>query len=190
MKIVIIGLEKRVDRWKRCEEILEREGLEAIHYKTVIHEHKHREATKDFLKMLRTHGNEELLFFEDDFELTEGWRDVFQRGYSDLPVGWDLMYLGANLTTTAKKVTDNLVKVKGAWMFHAALMSRKFIDYLLKYYDANKYWVFDEWLRRAALYQQFYMTYPMISYQRAGWSDFNNKETFYDIFNNKYYKTL
>lgn len=188
--IVIFGLGAREDRWKRCQEILKENGItEVTRFTTEIdHEDTYRNCSKDFLRLLRLKGSKDLMFFEDDFELVEGWRDVFDKAYKDLPKDWDMLYLGANLTKTPDRITENLLRVRGAWMFHAVLLRKKFIDYILQNYDYNQIWVFDEWCRVMAPKLKFYMTYPMISYQRKGYSDFVRQYVDYDIFNNKYYK--
>jgi hypothetical protein len=189
LPIIIFGLKDREDRWQRCEEILKEEGIEATFYKTEKRGNIRKDPTVDFLNMLKE-VKTDILFFENDFELTKDWREVLTKSYVDLPLSWELLFLGANLTTPAERVTQNLVKIRGAWMFHAVLMRKKFIDYLVKYYDINRHWVFDEWIRRVSVGREFYMTYPMISYQREGYSDLAKKEFYYDIFENKNYRKL
>lgn len=187
--VVVFGLEDREDRWLRSKEILEEIGVKKVtRYATQIDPlDKHRHCTKDFLQMLRRKGQQNIVFFEDDFELVKGWEEVLDKAWKDLPDDWDLLYMGANLTSPPQKITDNLLKIRGAWMFHAVIMRDRFINYILNKYDVNRYWVFDEWLRQEAIRRHFYMTYPMISYQRAGYSDLVGQYVNYDIFNNKFY---
>jgi hypothetical protein len=143
---------------------------------------------QDFLTMLRLKRGEDLLFFEDDFELVEGWDNVLGKAWDDLPKDYDMLYLGANLTKRPLFVTENLVRIRGAWFMHAVIMSAKFIDYILKEYDPKHPKIIDEWYRCIAYERKFYMTIPMVSYQRKGKSDFLKREIYYDIFENKYYK--
>ena len=184
--IVVFGLEDRVDRWQRCREILEGKVKKVTHYTTHIQEDRWKGTTKDFLNLLRL-KDKTFLFFEDDFELTDGWEDVLKKAWVDLPEDFDILYLGVNLTKTPKKVTENLYQVRGAWCFHAVVLSQKFIRYALKAYDVNRRQVFDEWCRNQADQRKFYMTYPMISYQRKSYSDYVRRVVYYDIFQNKYY---
>ena len=190
-QIVVFGLESRKDRWERCKEIFNDAGVEKVTRYTTIKDNNdtHRHCAKDFLALLGLKKGS-ILFFEDDFELCEGWDNVLEKALKDLPQDYDLLYLGGNLTKKPERVTDNLLRVKGAWMFHAVLISDKFRKYILCNYDYNKIWVFDEWCRVNAPKLKFYMTYPMISYQREGYSDFQKKEIYYDIFNNEYYKRV
>jgi len=191
-KIVVIGLKERKDRWDRCLEIFEKIGAtKVIHWETAIdHNDIHRHYMKDFTRMLRTErfSGDHLVFFEDDFELADGWEEVLRKAWADLPKDYDMLYLGANLTMSPIKVTDNLMKVRGAWLMHATILSRTFIDFILKAYDFNRIWIIDEWYRQVAIDRKFYMTYPMISYQRPGWSDAVGAYTDYQIFSNKFYK--
>ena len=184
-----MGLEAREDRWERCKEILKANGIERVtHYITEIREPKWEHATRDFLDLLRLKRFNDLLFFEDDFELVDGWKEVFKKAYNDLPGEWDLLYLGCNPQRALLRETPNLLRVRGAWMFHAVLINQSFIDYVLKVYNAKVFPAFDEWIRQIAPERKFYMTYPMVSYQREGFSDYLGQYTKYDIFNNKFYK--
>ncbi len=188
--IVLFGLEEREDRWQRSLEVLQSAGVtEVTRFANKKKADKWRGATEDFLKVLRLMpGN--IVFFEDDFELTDDWKDVLQKAWKDLPEKWDLLYLGANLTKSPKIITNNLVKIRGAWCFHAVVINKEFVKYALRTFDPNRKIVFDEWLRMESCKRNFYMTYPMISFQRKSFSDYEDKEVFYNIFNNKYYTRL
>ena len=192
--VVVIGLESSTERWDRCVEIFEKYKISPVtHYTTSADFNDlHRHYMKDFLHMLRLKGREKdaLVFFEDDFELTEGWEEVLTKAWKDLPQGWDMLYLGCNLTEDVKHVTQNLKRVMGAWLMHGTILSRRFIEYILKQYDYNQIWIIDEWYRQQAPMRNFYMTYPFISYQRKGFSDFVGNYVDYQIFENKYYKRI
>jgi hypothetical protein len=189
--IVVIGLKARADRWTRCLEIFKREGVTNVtHYQTEADfKDLHRHCSKDFIKLLKYKGKvKNLVFFEDDFELVDGWKSVLQKAWQDVPKDFDLLYLGANLTEKPKRITDNVMQVRGAWCMHAVVLSNKFINYILNSYDVNRVWCVDEWIRQQADIRKFYMTYPMIAYQREGFSDLVGRYVKYEIFENKYYK--
>jgi hypothetical protein len=189
--IVVIGLEARQDRWKRCKDIFARYDISPVsHYCTVQDFHDtHRHYMKDFMQMLRVKGSaNHLCFFEDDFELTDNWESILRKAWNDLPTDWDMLYLGANLTISPVKITDNLCRVRGAYLMHATILSNKFIRFIQQHYDLNAVWIIDEWYRVIAPAMKFYMTTPMISYQREDFSDFLGQYIYYDIFNNQFYK--
>jgi hypothetical protein len=192
-EVVVFGLESRQDRWLRCLEILkENKVTEVTHFTTVKDEiQTHRYAAKDFIRLLRLKRESEyLVFFEDDFELTIGWEEVLKKAWSELPKDFDMLYLGANLTERPSRITDNLLRVRGAWCMHGVIMSRQFMDYFLRVYNPDSMHVIDEWCREQARVRKFYMAYPMICYQRESYSDFEKKTVFYNIFNNKHYKRV
>lgn len=139
--------------------------------------------------MLRVKATGEyFVFFEDDFELTEGWEDILMYAWEELPQDFDMLYLGANLTAIPKYHSLHLCRVMGAWLMHAVIMSRKWIDFILKYYDFNRIWIIDEWYNRMAPDRKFYMTIPIISFQREDYSDMLGRYVYYDIFTNKFYE--
>jgi hypothetical protein len=193
--IVVIGLEARKDRWTRCKEILQGAGVSQVTHYTTTQDFSdtHRHYMKDFLQMLRVRGfGKHLVFFEDDFELMPEWEQVLQKAWRDLPEDFDMLYLGCNLTRPPQIITENLVRVKGAYLMHATILSKKFIEYLLKTYDYNRIWIIDEWYRQIAPERKFYMTYPMVSYQRPDYSDFLGQYVDYKTiqYNNNYYKAI
>jgi hypothetical protein len=140
--------------------------------------------------MLNRFRGRDLMFFEDDFELTPGWEDVFVKAYNDLPQRWDMLYLGCNLTSHPKRITDSLARVMGAWLMHATLIRASFIDFILMYYNPSKVRIIDEWYRQQAPYREFYMTMPQISYQRPDYSDMEGMYVNYQnmALRNKFYK--
>lgn len=192
--IVVIGLTTRADRWERCEEIFKANRITKVtRYVTTKDERNvYGHSIKDFINILNlsrlTKGN--IVFFEDDFELTNGWKTVLRKAWKDLPVDFDLLYFGSNLRKSPRRITENLVRIRGAWCLHAAVLSEKFVNYVLKNYEYPRCGVVDEWLRTEAVIKNFYMTYPMIAYQRKSYSDYAGKEVDYNLFENKYYKQL
>lgn len=189
--VVVFGLEEREDRWQRCKEILKDAGVtEVTRFANTKKENVWKGITDDFLRVLKLKGHNDLMFFEDDFELMDNWREVLYKAWEDLPADWDLLYLGANLRKTPKRITKNIVKLRGAWCFHAVVINKNFTRHILKAYDPGRRQVIDEWLRIEADHRNFYMTYPMIAYQRKGYSDLVGKEVDYKLFLNKYYLQL
>jgi GR25 family glycosyltransferase involved in LPS biosynthesis len=188
---VVYGLDRSEERWQRCLRILQKERIKDV-TRFITTENKadlYRHANRDFVEMMRSRKGETTLFFEDDFELTSNWREVLDKAAADLPKDWDILYLGANLTAKPILVTENLLRVKGAWMLHGVIFRYKFVRYFLDNYRVTP-WAIDQWFNEQALKCKFYMTYPMICYQRAGWSDFQNQNVDYRIFKNKFYERV
>ena len=187
--ICVIGLQARADRWQRCKQILQEAGIKKVtRYVTVQnYEDSYKGYMIDFLEMLSRFRGKPLLFFEDDFELVPGWEDVFNKAVSELPKSYDMLYLGANLQSPVLRASDHLVRVYGAWLMHATLLSPKFIEDILLHYLPANIRIIDEWYRKIAPIREFYMTMPMISFQRKDYSDFVGQYVFYDIFYNRFY---
>ena len=114
--------------------------------------------------------------------------EVFNEALKELPKTYDLLYLGANLREPVTRAGNHLVRVYGAWLMHATLISPKFIEDILLHYPPANIRIIDEWYRKIAKTREFFMTFPMISYQREDYSDFVGQYVNYDIFNNSHYK--
>ena len=104
----------------------------------------------DWLKMLKMFQGEPLMFFEDDFEFTDDFDEVFPKAVAELPQTYDMLYLGANLQAPVTRYSEHLVRVNGAWLMHATLLSAKFIDFILEAYPHSNIRIADEWYRRIA----------------------------------------
>ena len=187
--ICVIGLKARADRWKRCKEVLSDAGVKKVTYWSTVqnYEDSYKGYMTDFLNMLSHFRGKPLMFFEDDFELTDNWREVLKEALKELPQTYDILYLGANLQEPVTRAGNHLVRVYGAWLMHATLLSPKFIEDILLHYPPANIRIIDEWYRKIAKTREFFMTYPMISYQRKDYSDFVGQYVYYDIFSNKYY---
>lgn len=187
--VCVIGLKARKDRWARCKEVLQGKVERVTHYTTVQDfQDSYKGYMTDWLKMLKMFQGGPLMFFEDDFEFTDDFDEVFDKAIAELPQSYDMLYLGANLQAPVTRYSDHLVRVNGAWLMHATLLSAKFIDYIIEVYPNSNIRIADEWYRRIAPQREFYMTVPMISYQRKDYSDFVQRYVYYDIFSNKFYK--
>lgn len=187
--VCVIGLKARKDRWARCKEVLQGKVERVTHYTTVQDfQDSYKGYMTDWLKMLKMFQGGPLMFFEDDFEFTDDFDEVFDKAVAELPQSYDMLYLGANLQAPVTRYSDHLVRVNGAWLMHATLLSAKFIDFIIDNYPNSNIRIADEWYRRIAPQREFYMTVPMISYQRKDYSDFVGRYVYYDIFSNKFYK--
>jgi predicted adenine nucleotide alpha hydrolase (AANH) superfamily ATPase len=187
--VCVIGLKARKDRWARCKEVLQGRVERVTHYTTVQNfQDSYKGYMTDWMKMLKMFQGGPLMFFEDDFEFTDDFDEVFTKAIAELPQSYDMLYLGANLQAPVTRYSDHLVRVNGAWLMHATLLSAKFIDFIIDNYPNSNIRIADEWYRRIAPQREFYMTVPMISYQRKDYSDFVGRYVYYDIFSNKYYK--
>lgn len=116
--------------------------------------------------------------FEDDIAFTPQFAKV-EQAMNELPEGWDLLYLGANIIGSDVVVWDmptrysgTLVTLPNAWQTHAIVYSQKGAKYILDNFDPETFPVLDEWLRLHIMTQgRTFLIDPMICYQRPGYSD-------------------
>ena len=86
MNVCVIGLKARKDRWARCKEILQGKFERVTHYTTVQdYSDSYKGYMTDWLKMLKMFRGQPLMFFEDDFEFTDEFDDVFDKAVAELP---------------------------------------------------------------------------------------------------------
>lgn len=123
----------------------------------------------------------------------EGWQhftiyedDVVFKDYghaeqalNELPMDFDLFYLGANLIGSdimnfkkPEKHSQHIYKLYDAWQTHAICYSRHAAEWILQHWDYTKAPTYDEWLRSVAFrFLNTYIIAPQICYQNPGHSD-------------------
>ena len=112
------------------------------------------------------------IVFEDDCTIIESW-DVLDKAINQLPNDWDMLYLGANVTAPVIHYSENLVRLKGAWMAHAIIYnSQSVIDYILSNRKIPEKVIIDDFYR-TNVHAKFncFMVTPMMAVQRPGKSD-------------------
>jgi len=122
-------------------------------------------------------GEGPLLILEDDAVFEPGALDTMKRAISQLPDDWDMLWLGANVKAPATRYSKNLFHVThGVHATHSILYSAKGREAAPRLYsqDASEYGStsFDHWLFIKGLgMMNCYVVWPMIAFQRAGFSD-------------------
>lgn len=115
-----------------------------------------------------------LLVCEDDVCFLHQAREIFNSAYEQLPEDWDMLYLGGHIHEPAERYSDNLFKItKGVHCNHAILYSEKARSFILNTYHVweNDIKAFDHWLYLLGQSQMnCFMCYPVIAYQKPGYS--------------------
>jgi len=109
--------------------------------------------------------------FEDDCLLIEDW-SIVETAIKQLPVNWDILYLGANLNTPLVKHSTNLYVLKKAWTTHAIIYNtKKVIDFIIEGMpkDITPIDVFYSNI----ILEKFncFIVNPIVAIQKAGFSD-------------------
>ncbi len=175
-RICCINLDKRSDRWSKCEEEFKGIGVDVERLSACFGENNHLAFNQSQYKALGTAGYRTLIL-EDD---------VVFRGYNhlpnalgELPEDWDIIFLGANLLgiegLTFKPPTrysEHLFTVNDAWQTHAVGYSKKMVEWILANFNPNEFPIYDEWLRVNVLPKfKCFIVAPQVALQRADYSD-------------------
>ena len=111
----------------------------------------------------------DVLIFEDDATY-RGWATSLINAINDLPAGWEMLMLGANIKDLRiDRINNNLARTYGAWTTHAILYSDKFAKEMA---ELNLDIPIDEYFRTIVHPRgNSYVVYPFLSYQRPSDSD-------------------
>ena len=116
---------------------------------------------------------EQILIFEDDCVMTQGieiFHDTMNNAIKQLPKNWDIMYLSGQVTCGFKyRHSANLLQLDGCFATHSWAISLQGMKEIL---SQGLYAPIDNCLvDRIQKLQRCYITYPILTTQRAGTSD-------------------
>lgn len=163
----VINLDSRRDKWNASKMELgchfELERVSAIR-----HEFGWAGLAKTFNQIF-AQADGDLLIFEDDATYRGTVNDLLN-AIKDLPKGWEMLMLGANIKDQRiDRVTNRLARTYGAWTTHGIYYSYK----LCKELATLEFSVpIDEYFRTVVHPRgNSYVVYPFLSYQRPSDSD-------------------
>lgn len=106
---------------------------------------------------------------EDDAYFIDDALHYFNQSIVELnQYNWDMFFLGANLQTQSQKISDNLLKINGAFCAHAYIVNSKIYDYILDLVEDKPIDVYYSEIMKT---YNVYMCNPIISYQLPSYSD-------------------
>jgi GR25 family glycosyltransferase involved in LPS biosynthesis len=178
MKVKIINLAKRTDRWQQVVKDVTAFGITDFERFDAFDG-----GYLGFNKSVHTalENERELLLLEDDVYFTGTLNDLLQ-AKEMLPDDWDLLYLGANVLSPQRRFNGVLWNLKDAWTSHAILYSDKGARWCYEHFDPQEGTIYDEWLRTVAQKQlRCFIINPMIAFQRDGFSDIWGTENTYGL---------
>ena len=163
----VINLNSRRDKWKASEmELSPHFKLERV--SAIRHEWGWVGLAKTFNKIF-AEAEGDVLIFEDDATY-RGWATHLENAIKDLPEGWEMLMLGANIKDQRiDRINNTLARTYGAWTTHAIYYSHK----LCKELATLEFSVpIDEYFRTVIHPRgNSYIVYPFLSYQRPSDSD-------------------
>ena len=170
----VINLDSRRDKWRACEmELGPHFELERI--SAIKNEWGWLGLWQTF-KQIFQQAEGDVLIFEDDATY-RGWATNLENAIKDLPEGWEMLMLGANIKDLRlDRINNALARTYGAWTTHGIYYSHK----LCKEMAALDLEVpIDEYFRTVVHPRgNSYVVYPFLSYQRP--SDSDIEESFKD----------
>lgn len=119
-------------------------------------------------KLFEENVGKNIMVFEDDILfLREDFNEIMELALGQLDKEYLCLYLGCNLLTAPVKVSDNLLKVMGAYSSHSVIYSKTCIDLMLTLWQYDK--SFDMFLmQKVQPYGKSFCINPMLVSQRKG----------------------
>jgi GR25 family glycosyltransferase involved in LPS biosynthesis len=174
--VYIINLEKRSDRWLKCEkemiktwmEFQKFQACEDLQFPYFWCSKSH----KEILKIAKNKKYEMVCVFEDDVKIYQPKKiwDYLKKILNQMPSDWHILYLGwlVGRESTFKKTGDNLFKINNIYCTYGILYNHRSYDNIIEaiadYHNGDvsrtKIWnelKIDDWL--AKVYQEKYPCY-------------------------------
>ena len=163
----VINLDLRRDKWRACEmELGPHFELERV--PAIKNEFGWLGLWQTF-KQIFAQADGDVLIFEDDATY-RGWATNLENAIKDLPQGWEMLMLGANIKDQRlDRINKNLACTYGAWTTHAIYYSHSLCKEMA---TLDLTVPIDEYFRTVVHPRgNSYVVYPFLSYQRPSDSD-------------------
>jgi hypothetical protein len=163
----VINLDSRRDKWRACEmELGPHFELERV---PAIKNDWGWLGLWQTFKQIFAQADGDILIFEDDATY-RGWATNLENAIKDLPEGWEMLMLGANIKDQRlDRINNTLARTYGAWTTHAIYYSHSLCKEMA---SLNLTVPIDEFFRTVVHPRgNSYVVYPFLSYQRPSDSD-------------------
>ena len=129
------------------------------------------------------HEQKHLLVFEDDVEFVGNYGEIIPSAIDELPGGWDMFYLGANILKPFQQISPHLARLTHAQSTHAYFVNYNFIEKLATYFPMNQVVPIDVvYAERVVPNSNCYIVAPeMVAIQRDSISDIEGANATYDL---------
>lgn len=174
--------------WPEACQELERVGIDGvwrfrpleIDNKLILGPHQSfNGSTRQMLLDFYAEEKETCLILEADCVFKE--LDHLEKALSELPIDWDLVYLGGNVREPApERISEHLFRVRDCWTTHAIGYRRKVIPFLLENQPGFSDEMYDCWMSRQLPNLNAYIVSPMVAWQKPHYSGIWNRFVHYD----------
>jgi len=132
MKYYCINLESRPERWERARAEFNKHNLIVERFNGIRKNPGYIGCRDSHLAILsdmkknRWHDDYKFVtIFEDDIEFLPDWRENMSNARRNIPIGWDILYLGCSPQEPLKKIGDYIYRAKNCLTTHAMLFNNK-----------------------------------------------------------------
>ena len=124
-----------------------------------------------------------VLIFEDDVEFKDNVNELFTEWWEEVPVNWDMVYLGGNHTGAnfknskrpkINKVTNHVYRTRHTLTTHAYVIRETIYDQMIRFFDNINDVPVDLIYTMAQDTYNVYTFVPNLAWQRPGYSDIVN----------------
>jgi hypothetical protein len=174
-RIYCINLDARHDRWAQVYAECVRVGFRPIRTPGVMVDHDRvlgfNLAQIHALATGLESGADRFMIIEDDVMFKN--LSHLSSALSELPVNYDMVYLGANVREERPVFYSQHLRVlRDAWTTHAVGYTKESALSIMAMFDPNGKVIYDEWLRVNILPQgRSYIVAPQVAVQRPSYSD-------------------
>lgn len=179
--IYILNLDKRSDRWAAIQKQLERTDITKAKRFSAIEKSPGwvgcYESHLAILQRALSENARNILVLEDDAELYADWMPNWVAASREIPIDWDMIYLGFNLNPEANlpppRVAPHILLLNDALTTHAYAVNGKYLQPLIECVKAHigNNLPIDVVYSRQFDHIKAYGLYPMLFYQSPGFSD-------------------
>lgn len=184
-KIYCINLDRRPDRWKRCQEIFAKHNLEVERVSAVDGRTLGKtdlppgalgvlRTALGIIKQAKEHGYRNILIFEDDIELEDDFSAKFAEYIPQVPDDWQLIYLGGNNRRESPQASKNVKRVVRVYGAYAVIIRDRIYDRLIRKLSKEQEQL-DFSYARMQMRVPTYIVSPYLAWVRDDFSDINNR---------------
>lgn len=192
--IYCINLDERQDRWQESQREFSQLPFPKVQRVPAI---KHSTPAfgcglSHFQTLQRSLGRDKhVMIFEDDVRFINNFKELpeYLDGLDSLYF-WDMLYLGANITTPLRKVSDRFARVYHAQSTHAYCVHKDFIATILKYKHLVGKPMDLIYAEDIIPDNCCFITIPMLAIQRPSFSNIEQRVVDYSWMENRYFEHL